>query len=478
MHTFLFEPPAAGTNASPAAIVASLVPAEAQLPESIFGKGAAIATESAYPFSDNATITLTAGPIAAAIRIRIPGWATAATVNGAPAANGTLVTVACKANLATSATVELNPEVRLEYGWGNLGVRAGQGCNYTADPAGATLTTTTTSPDCSRSTSLACAPLEFAGGAELIGSKTAGAMDVRSGGPGHNSTVTVLQPMYGGDDHNQSHYIEGVSMSFKYISGYGPKPGQPKKKGSQIALVLIDASSHKELQQVWISAPLDKFNYDNFTGYSPLQHADVSGLKVPNSRPVLLQLKLINNERNLQVQLDPTTGFNVHVHWSAAVNPEPPSPRLPFLNPPTNGVIALRGPLLFALHPQEDIKVVQSYEKLLPTRPHAVDYEISTNNTWNYALQTGTSAKFVNSPTKGWSASLPFATEEYPFYLTVQARQVPQWGYWEGSKITDTPPSSPIDCSAANAHCGVLTELKLVPFGGTNIRISVFPWTA
>ena len=57
-----------------------------------------------------------------------------------------------------------------------------------------------------------------------------------------------------------------------------------------------------------------------------------------------------------------------------------------------------------------------------------------------------------------------------PGSITVTARQVPGWGFWHGSQITDSPPP--------RAGCGAATSIELVPFGGTNIRISVFPWLA
>jgi hypothetical protein len=71
------------------------------------------------------------------------------------------------------------------------------------------------------------------------------------------------------------------------------------------------------------------------------------------------------------------------------------------------------------------------------------------------------------------------STMEFPFAVQVQARQLPQWGYWSGSKITDNLPPSPVTdlCAAGEGGgCGQTTTLTLVPFGGTNIRISVFPW--
>jgi hypothetical protein len=470
MHAFVIDAAGVGSAGSgandgavtPTVVVASLVPSEAVLPAKSFGAGASVVTDSAYPFSDNATVTLTAGGTAAALKIRIPGWAVGATVNGAAAKNGTFVTVPCPAGKATSATVELHPKVRIEHGWGSLGVSAGEAANYTADAAGAPLPTSSYVAD-----------LQPTGGASFVGSREPGHTDLRSGSPGQNSSAVVMHPLFG-----VGHYVDRVTMSFKYTAGYTPGAGQPAKLGSQLVLVLLDAATSKELQTVWTSEPLDKYSFDNYKGYSPLQKVDAKGFKVPNSALVLLALKVINNQRNVQLQLDPKLGFDVAVHWSADVGPDPPVPPGPFLTPPTDAAIVSRGALLFALHPPEIAKVVTSYEKDLPARPDAVDYEISTNASWNYALQSGEGGVFVDEPSSGWSPSLPFSTDDYPFYISVKARQVPAWGYWAGSKITDAPPASPVDCGAAGAACGPVTELKLVPFGGTNIRISVFPWLA
>lgn len=120
---------------------------------------------------------------------------------------------------------------------------------------------------------------------------------------------------------------------------------------------------------------------------------------------------------------------------------------------------------------------MKSYVGNLPARPLAVDYEIGTNGTWNYGLLPAKGLNFVDSPSAGWNTSYPFVDSgEYPFYVSVRARDIKTWGYWSGSKITDVPPASPFNCTTAT--CGDETELRLVPFGSTNIRISVFPWIA
>ena len=140
-----------GTGAAAdALVVASLVPATATLPASVAGVGdgksvGKIETDSKYPFGDNVTVTVTGTTSEVTVKIRIPGWATRATVNGRPAANGTLAAVVCPPTLPSSShpadysragtgatpapaagveaaackiSVALNPEVTIEHGWG------------------------------------------------------------------------------------------------------------------------------------------------------------------------------------------------------------------------------------------------------------------------------------------------------------------------------------------------------------------------
>ena len=104
------------TSAEAAVIVASLVPFKAN----VAAARASVAVDSAYPFGDQATITVTADAAAGVVvKVRIPRWATKATVDGKPAANGTLVAVRC-AQGKTTIAVDLKPEVVVEEGWGSL----------------------------------------------------------------------------------------------------------------------------------------------------------------------------------------------------------------------------------------------------------------------------------------------------------------------------------------------------------------------
>ena len=97
----------------PAIVVASLLPLQA----TVTAASATITIDSNYPFGDDATIHVTATK-PSALKVRIPGWADKATVDGKPAPNGTLVTLPIPVG-NTTVTIALNPEVRWEHGWGD-----------------------------------------------------------------------------------------------------------------------------------------------------------------------------------------------------------------------------------------------------------------------------------------------------------------------------------------------------------------------
>ena len=145
----------------------------------------------------------------------------------------------------------------------------------------------------------------------------------------------------------------------------------------------------------------------------------------------------------------------------------------PWSIPPTDGVAFTRGPLVFALRPTEEVRVTKRYSSPVDGQPN--DLEIGTRDAWNYAIDLGEPPRFVRESSTGWDLSSPFSTKEYPFYLEVRARRFFAWGYWRGTNITDDLPPSPVDCSTEGA-CGPSVTLRLVPYGATNIRISVFPW--
>lgn len=446
MHTIVAETDHSGL------VVASLVPSKASLK----AVGANVVVDSAYPFGDTATITVTTTKAITA-KVRIPGWATKAVVDGKPARNGTLVAVACPAGQKTTIAVALHMEPRIEVGWGGYAEPSQPSINYSA--------AVTPVPTGS-------ANLAMKGGCAWEGQASHGTdkslRGIRSGNPKSDSTAVITSPLAG-----DGHYIDSVTMEFQYIAGYTPTtPGG--KKATTVELAAYDFLTGAKLASVYQSGPLGNYSYDKFTSYSPPIRVAVSGLKILNARPVQLRLNFVNNDRNLELVFKGDLG--VKVGWTPAQSPDPVVPVPAFQRAADNAASVVYGPLLFALHPKENMVVKTNYLNDLPARPKAVDYEISTAETWNYAIDLSVPPTVNARPSKGWSDSLPFSTTEYPLSITVTARQVPGWGFWHGSQITDSPPPSPLDC--AKAGCGAATSIQLVPFGGTNIRISAFPWFA
>ena len=89
--------------------------------------GSTVEVDTAYPFGDDATVTVTNnGATHLPVHLRIPGWATAATVDGQPAANGTMWTGVAPAGKGTAFRVAFNPAIRVER-WFNGAVSVHRG---------------------------------------------------------------------------------------------------------------------------------------------------------------------------------------------------------------------------------------------------------------------------------------------------------------------------------------------------------------
>lgn len=389
-HAFALLPDARGV------VVASLMPSTLTLPSSIVGAahgagggeshtgkhtavgagitaGVTVSVGGAYPFDDSVPISV-ASPAPFTLAVRIPSWASSASVNGVAATPGTLHTIhgVGGPDGVKELLVRLVTAVQVERGWGPAGVpaRADHGTD-SADTAG--------------------------------------------GSP----------------------------------AGLGT---QPLNAGS--ATASADGDAGRDSAQLW--------------GISP-------GVLDPDS---LLEVPQWRRLDEVPVRRSPTAP---HAHpppasrdrFKAPARAEMAEETLSWATPPTDGVAFTRGPLVFAMRPTEVVRVTKSYASAVDGQPN--DLEIGTPDAWNYAVDLGTPPRFVHAPSEGWSLDNPFSTKQYPFYVEVCARRLRAWGYWQGTNITENLPPSPVNCSVDGA-CGAVTTLRLVPYGATNIRISVFPW--
>lgn len=124
----------------------------------------------------------------------------------------------------------------------------------------------------------------------------------------------------------------------------------------------------------------------------------------------------------------------------------------------------LRGPLYFSLKIGEHFKPVKRYHETLP----AIDYEIYPTTPWNYALQLDRKNPAHSATVERREiSSQPFANDKAPVVLKVKGRILPDWSMKDNS--ADVPPPSPAFSKEP------LTDLELIPYGCTRLRITEFP---
>jgi len=107
----------------------------------------------------------------------------------------------------------------------------------------------------------------------------------------------------------------------------------------------------------------------------------------------------------------------------------------------------------------------------LPLQPtfNNTDVDLTTDTAWNWVLDVSKPPAFtqVGKP----DSKLPFG-HKYPSTIKVTARSLSSWNVTK--QAADEPETSPVTC---DSKCGAATELTLVPYGATNLRISAYPWT-
>jgi hypothetical protein len=125
------------------------------------------------------------------------------------------------------------------------------------------------------------------------------------------------------------------------------------------------------------------------------------------------------------------------------------------------GVSLERGPLVYSL------KIDEEWRYLKGEKPHA-DYEVYPTTPWNYGLALDSkspeqSIEVIKKPV----GSCPFSPDGAPIELHLLGRHLPDWQMVQNS--AGPLPESPVQSEEPDQ------ELILIPYGSTNLRITVFP---
>lgn len=128
-----------------------------------------------------------------------------------------------------------------------------------------------------------------------------------------------------------------------------------------------------------------------------------------------------------------------------------------------NGALVLsHGPLVYAL-PLEERWTRINEDKPHREPPHC-DYEVTPGSPWNWAIDPGSAEVHLGTP-----GPVPFSREQPPATLKVKAIHLPDWQS-SVSCLAGEPPQSPVRVR------GEETDLTLIPFGCTHLRMTELPW--
>ena len=131
-----------------------------------------------------------------------------------------------------------------------------------------------------------------------------------------------------------------------------------------------------------------------------------------------------------------------------------------------------RGPLLFSLPIQE--KWINLPKRSIDRDQQAkqagfLDFAIHPQSDWNYALRLAEGNVVVPDVKELGAGTSPFDPHTPPVEITVEAKTLKSWTEYGGN--TTLIPISPVDVDEEE-----ITLIKLIPYGGTNLRIAQFPW--
>jgi DUF1680 family protein len=161
--------------------------------------------------------------------------------------------------------------------------------------------------------------------------------------------------------------------------------------------------------------------------------------------------------------------------WSGETALEVRFPMAPAVSLRYNGAVAVeRGPLVYALALGEEWTRVNA-DKPHRELPHG-DFEVRPTTPWNYALildpaRPEESLRFEEKPV----GERPFSPEGAGMAAWAKARRLPKWTLAHGWAGEISPADSAWARPASPASFGPVEEVRLIPYGCTNIRITELP---
>ncbi len=203
--------------------------------------------------------------------------------------------------------------------------------------------------------------------------------------------------------------------------------------------------------------------------------AEKVAITVHSERPVAFPLKLripawvrgasVEAPPLESVSADPGTFHVIDRLWHGTTDVTLTLPMRPAMEEHPHGWSVSHGPLVYAL------KIGERWERILADKPgHELphgDWEVHPTTPWSYALMIdpaspAESVEIVREAV----GELPFSPDGAPVQAFVPGCRVGNWGLERGAAAP--PPASPV-------VAGTPERLTLIPYGCTNLRVTVFP---